>query len=163
MKQLKERICFSFELEIAILLTGMVLINVLQVITRYFVAVTIIWVEDASVYALHWIIAGAMPMLWLSRSHMIMDVADTWFSAKILKMLDFLTQLSGLLFGLIFAWKSYCAVVVNRGYILSVLGYDEMWKYVPYVVAGCLLSCAAAINIAEVFMDKKAERREKDE
>jgi len=158
MERLKERLCFCFKLEIAILLAGMVFVNVLQVVTRYFVAVTIIWVEDISVYALHWMIAGAMPLLWLSHEHMIMDVADTWFSPKALKILDLVTQFFGLAFGLIFAWKSYCAVVVNRGYVLSVMGYDEMWKYVPYVVAGCLLSGAAVINIVEFFQSIKKER-----
>lgn len=145
------------KLPIAACLVGMVGINILQVVTRYFIAVTITWAEDITIYALHWIVAFSIPLLWITKDHMIMDIVDMWFSAKLLRALDIAIQCIGIAVGAALAKKSWSAAMVNKGYVLSTLGYDEMWKYIPYVVGGILLVAAAALNLTEAA----AGRREK--
>lgn len=143
------------KLPIAACLVGMVGINILQVVTRYFVAVTITWAEDITIYALHWIVAFSIPLLWITKDHMIMDIVDMWFSAKLLRALDIAIQCIGIAVGLALAKKSWSAAMVNKGYVLSTLGYDEMWKYIPYVVGGILLVAAAALNLTEAAAGRR--------
>lgn len=156
-KGLKERVIFCLKLPIAACLAGMVGINILQVVTRYFIAVTITWAEDVTIYALHWIVAFSIPLLWITRDHMIMDIVDMCFSKKMLRTLDVAIQCIGVAVGIALAKKSWSATIVNKGYVLSTLGYDEMWKYIPYVAGGVLLVAAAALNLWEIV----AQREEK--
>lgn len=159
--KIREKSCFCFKLFIAVLLVGMVGSNVLQVITRYFISFSIIWVEDVSIYALHWIIAFSMPLLWLMHEHMIMDIVDAWFPRRVLAVLDTVIDCFGVVFGVVLARKSWAAAMVNKGYVLSTLGYDEMWKYIPYVVAGVLLTLAAALNLADTAAKHRGKEPKK--
>ncbi len=71
LKKVEEKLCWLFKVMIASLLAVMVVLNVLQVITRYFVAITIIWIEDVSIVCLSWMAAIAVPLLWMMKEHMI--------------------------------------------------------------------------------------------
>lgn len=157
---LKSRAVFYLKLPIAACLVGMVGINILQVVTRYFVAVTITWAEDITIYALHWVVAFSIPLLWITKDHMIMDIVDMWFSAKLLRVLDVVIQCIGIVVGTALVQKSWTAAMVNKGYVLSPLGYDEMWKYIPYVVGGVLLIAAAVLNLAETAARRKGEEKQ---
>lgn len=163
MENIKSKTVFCLKLPIAACLVGMVGINILQVVTRYFVAVTITWAEDITIYALHWIVAFSMPLLWITKEHMIMDIVDMWFSPKALKILNVIIELIGICVGLALAKKSWSAAMVNKGYVLSTLGYDEMWKYIPYVVGGILLAAAAVLNLVDAAAQRRGREAQLDE
>lgn len=158
--KLKNKICFVLKVLCAICLVTMVIINVMQVLCRYFISLSFIWAEDLSVYLIHWIVTFSMPLLWLMKDHMVMDISNAILPKRVLDLLDLLIDLVGLYFGFVLAQKGFYAAKVNKGYIMSVVGYDEMIKYIPYGVAGILLSCASGINLFERFFINKNTKEE---
>lgn len=155
-ENIKKKTVFGLKLPIAVCLVGMVGINILQVVTRYFVSVTITWAEDITIYALHWIVAFSMPLLWITKEHMIMDIVDMWLPKKALKVLNIIIECLAVFVGAALAKKSWSAAMVNKGYVLSTLGYDEMWKYIPYVVGGILLIAAAVLNLVDLAVKRES-------
>ena len=151
---LKDRFVFVLKFMSAICLAAMVLINVVQVLCRYFIQLSFIWAEDISIYLLHWIVAFSMPLLWLLKEHMIMDVSNAILPKKVLDALDVIIDVFGVVFGVVFTKMSAHAAIVNKGYVMSIAGYDEMWKYVPYAIGGALLTIAALMNLYEKFIRK---------
>lgn len=146
LKRIEEKLCWLFKVMIASLLAVMVGLNVLQVITRYVVAVTIIWIEDVSIVCLSWMAAIAVPLLWMMKEHMIMDVADAFISAGFLKWFDVLLQIFGIGAGCGLIYVSCLCIQINKGYVISVAGFDEMWRYVPLLFCGIFLTIAAMIK-----------------
>lgn len=158
LEKLKIRLCLIYKVCSAACLVAMVLINIIQVLCRYFVSISFIWAEDISIYLLHWIVAFSMPLLWLLKEHMVMDVANSILPKKVLNFLDLLIDSFGFVFGFVFAHKALVSTLVNKGYVMSIAGYDEMWKYVPYVIGGTLMAFSALINLVERFSGKKNEK-----
>ena len=160
MENAKKKICTVFQALDAVLLVVMVVINVIQVLCRYFISYSFIWAEDLSIYMLHWIVCFSAPMCWLRKDHMIMDVADSIFPRKVLNFFAILVEFVGVAFGIYLAHRGLYAARINKGYVLSVLRYDEMWKYIPYAVMGVLLSLAALWNLIEYYKAWKDGRKE---
>ena len=156
MQTLKNRLCFVYQVLCAILLVAMVGINVTQVLCRYFISFSFIWAEDLSTYMLHWVVTFSIPMCWMLKNHMVMDVADSIFPKKVMRFFALLQEFVGLAFGIYMAHRGFFAAKVNKGYVLSILKYDEMWKYIPYGIMGILLFIAAAINLSEYYLQRKA-------
>lgn len=151
----KDKIIFVLKVLSSICLVVMVMINVVQVLTRYFIHVSFIWAEDISIYLLHWIVAFSISLLWLVKDHMIMDVSNAILPKKVLDALDVVIEVFGVVFGIVFTKMSLKAAIVNKGYVMSIAGYDEMWKYIPYVVGGALLVVSAVINLWEMFSHRR--------
>ena len=99
-----------------------------------------------------------MPMCWLLKDNIIMDVAENIFPRKVIHVFEALAEVFGVIVGVCMTIKAYHSVRVNKGYVLSVLGYDEMWKYIPYVVAGVGLTFAAVYNIVEALCARAKNR-----
>lgn len=156
-ENVKKKICFVLQVLMAFFLVAMVLLNVVQVVCRYFISLSIIWAEDVAIYCLHWCVCFAMPLLWLLKDHMIMDIANSIFPKKFLKVLDIVIDLIMIYFGVVFAYKGFYAAKVNKGYVMSVAGYDEFWKYIPYGIGGILLSLAAIMTVYERIRYFKSE------
>ena len=156
-KEIEEKLCLFFKLIIAGLLAAMVMMNILQVVTRYFVSVTILWVEDVSIVCMSWMVAAAVPLLWLMKAHMVMDVADSFLPKKVLKIFDMLLQFIGIGIGIGLVYVSCICIRVNRGFVVSVAGFDEMWRYVPLLFCGIFLTVAAVIKALEYIPFKRKE------
>lgn len=143
--------CISLVLQslIALMLFGLVGINVLQVFTRYFFDIIILWIEDVSILALSWMVACGIPWLWLEKNHIFMDVIDIVVPAKIVRFLKDLIELAGIIGGAALIHIGIRTIEVNSGYIYSTLRYDEAIRYYPLVFTGILLVAASIINIIE--------------
>ena len=78
---------------IAMGLFSLTVLAVLQVVTRYFVDVTIIWIEEVSIYILSWMAAAGVPWMWLKEGHIRMDVLNVYLPQTILYGMDLFINL----------------------------------------------------------------------
>lgn len=149
--------CISFILQslIALMLFGLVGINVLQVFTRYFFDIIILWIEDVSILALSWMTACGIPWLWLEKNHIFMDVIDIVVPAKIVRFLKDIIELAGIAGGMALIRIGARTIEVNSGYIYSTLRYDEAIRYYPLVFTGVMVVAACLLNIAKRAAGRK--------
>ena len=148
-------LCKLLSVIVGIMLGVMILSNVLEVIARYwFPDFTIIWVEDLSILGLFWIMALSLPVLWLEKKHLEMDVIAKVAPRKFLGILNILVNVVGMAGGVGAIYLGIKCVQVNRGYVLSVIGYDEALRYIPLIVLGAGLTLASLANLIEVIKGK---------
>ena len=141
-------LCTIFKTIMAILLFTMVALATLQVVTRYFVAVTIIWVEELSIYIMTWMCAIGIAWVWLEdNTHIRMDIMDNLVSRKTIRYMDAgidaftaVMSIAAIRIG-IRTWK------VNHGLVMSVINLDEGDRYIPVIVGGVLLLIASVIML----------------
>lgn len=140
---------------IAMGLFSLTVLAVLQVVTRYFVDVTIIWIEEVSIYILSWMAAVGVPWMWLKEGHIRMDVLNVYLPQTILYGMDLFINLMGIVMGIALVRTGWITIGVNKGYTLSIIGIDEGFRYYPLVFCGALFSVCAALKLAEQLNKKR--------
>mgnify|MGYP004697563349 CR=1 FL=1 len=161
MEKIKQRVVTVLEFIMGLLLLAMIVSNFIQMVTRYFINMTVVWVEDFSILGIYWCFALGMPLAWLLNAHMEMNILENVLSAKVKVVISYLVQLSGIIFGSLFIKAGLRAIKLNKGYIMSIIGFDEMWRYVPLVVCGVLLILSALFTVTEMVLKHKALKNEK--
>ena len=69
--------------------------------------------------------------------------------------------LMGIILGIAYIIAGMRSISLNRGLVMSIIGFDEMWRYIPLVVCGVLLIAAAIFNLVEmIFIKKTADNKE---
>ena len=144
-----------------ILLLAMILANFIQMVTRYFINMTVVWVEDFSILGLYWCFALGMPLAWLLNAHMEMNILEKILSEKVKLVISYLVQLSGVVFGVLFVRAGVRAISLNKGYVMSIIGFDEMWRYVPLVVCGVLLIFSAIFTCTDMILKQRTSTKTK--
>ena len=140
---------------IAMGLFSLTVLAVLQVVTRYFVDVTIIWIEEVSIYILSWMAAAGVTWMWLKEGHIRMDVLNVYLPQTILYGMDLFINLMGIVMGIALVRTGWITIGVNKGYTLSIIGIDEGFRYYPLVFCGALFSVCAALKLAEQLNKKR--------
>ena len=69
MKKVMDKFGAVLMYAVAAMLMVLVVLATVQVITRYFIAVQIIWIEEVSIYIVTWIAALGMPWMWLAGAY----------------------------------------------------------------------------------------------
>lgn len=151
-------VSFVLQAAIAIMLFGLVAINVLQVFTRYFFDIIVLWIEDVSILTLSWMVACGIPWLWMKKDHIFMDVIDIVVPKKIVGYLKWLVEIAGIIGGVSLIFTGIRTVSVNSGYIYSIIRYDEGIRYYPLVFTGVLLTFAATLNTIEIIQSLKSSK-----
>lgn len=154
-ERVKSKIAQVLMSMIAIGLFSLTVLAVLQVVTRYFVDVTIIWIEEVSIYILSWMAAAGVPWMWLKEGHIRMDVLNIYLPQKVLNGMDLFINLMGIVMGAALVRTGWITIGVNKGYTLSIIGIDEGFRYYPLVFCGVLFAACAAIKLAEQFRGKE--------
>ena len=154
MKKLENIIVKTLQAMIACLLGFMIIINVVQMVTRYFIALQIMWVEDYSVMCLYWIFALGTPMVWILGQHMDMDILAKVIKGKFKTVLYYVMQFCAFLAGIGLAYTGYRACKLNHGFVMSIAGFDEVWRYIPVVVGGAFLSLASVFCTVRAILQK---------
>ncbi len=140
---------------IALLLVILVVLSTVQVITRYFVSVQIIWIEEVSIYIVAWIAAIGASWMWLKRGHIKMDVLGFILPEKVLHKMDYVINIVAAVASIGVIRAGYAAIKVNTGYILSVIGMDEGVKYYPVFVGGIALLCASIMVLVSMIAEDR--------
>lgn len=129
----------------------MIFSNFVQMITRYFINMTVVWVEDVSVLGLYWLFGLGVPMAWLMGAHMEMNILEKFMNDRFKLVISYITQGLGIALGVLYIVAGARSISLNKGYVMSIVGFDEMWRYIPIVVCGVLLICAAIFNTVEMI------------
>lgn len=149
-RKLGKGICTVFRFIMAMLLFVMVALATVQVITRYFIAVTIIWVEELSIYLMSWMCAVGVAWIWMeNNSHIKMDILDNILPPRVIGIMDVgidavtaAASIAVIRIGL----KTWS---VNHGMVMSVINLDEGNRYLPIIVGGILLLFATLYMAVE--------------
>ena len=159
LRKLSNGISVTLQSLIAIMLFGVMAINVLQVFTRYVFDIIVLWVEDVSTLSLCYMVSFGIPWLWLQKDHIFMDVLDIIVSKKVIDILKDIIEVAGLIGGIILTYIAVKTVSVNAGYKYSVLRYDEAIRYVPLLIAGIGMILASIINILIRIQDVREGKK----
>lgn len=156
--KIEDIICTIIKVLVAIIVIGMVGINVLQVITRYFIDYIMTWIEDVSILGVLWIATLGVAYAWFKGTHLTMDITDNIYSDKLKRILWIVSQFVAILCGLKLCELGIYNAKLNLGVKATGLQYDESFRYYPLVVCGVLLTIAAVINLGKEWathMEKK--------
>lgn len=161
MENIRKKAVVVMQFIMGVILLAMILANFIQMLTRYFISMTVVWVEDFSVLGLYWIFALGVPMAWLVGAHMEMNVLEKVMSAKFKKVISYLVQVAGVGVGILFIRCGLRAITLNKGRVMSIMGFDEMWRYVPLVVCGVLTIVSVVFHAITMVMSdlKKKEAK----
>ncbi len=159
MKKLADTVANILMVLMAILLVVVVALAAVQVVTRYFIAVQIIWIEEVSIYFVTWMAAFGVPWMWLRRGHIKMDVLSFVLPEKILHILDYLSNLVGVAASVAVIRIGIRAIQVNSGYVLSVIKMDEGLRYYPVLCGGILFLFATVTVLTQMILEDRERRR----
>ena len=151
MEKIRKVIVKYTQILLGIVIFVMIFSNFIQMLTRYFINMTVVWVEDVSVLGLYWLFGLGVPMAWLMGAHMEMNILDKFMSDKFKLVVSYITQGLGIALGVLYIVAGARSISLNKGYVMSIVGFDEMWRYIPIVVCGVLLICAAVFNTVEMI------------
>lgn len=162
--KLKNGICTVMKWIMAASLFILVLLATLQVLTRYFVSVTIIWVEEFSIYLMSWMCAIGAAWIWLENcSHIKMDILDTVLPRRVLQFMDAGIDIITAIVGVAVARIGMRTWAVNHGMMMSVIHLDEGDRYIPVIAGGILLAFAAGyMLIWHIYILTRKEETEHD-
>ena len=143
-------LCSILKTVCAALLLAMVLLAVLQVVTRYFISVTVIWVEELSIYLMGWLCALGIGWVWMEKGgHIKMDVLEHVLPASIIRWMDVVIDSVVAVLGCLVIRVGIKTYTVNKGYSMSTMGLKECDRFLPIIVGGVLLSLCALIMLVE--------------
>ena len=125
--------------------------NVIQVITRYFVSVQVMWGEDVSMLGLYWIFGLGTPMCWVLRKHLNMNAFEMKMSPKVRLALWILQNIVGIACGVGIIYLGAKCIEINAGFIMSTIGFDEAFRYYPLVACGILMIVVCVLLLIKSF------------
>ncbi len=153
------RALFAWLLErlIGALVLFMVALAFMQVVLRYGFSAAILWVEEISVMALIWLAWLGITYLWLSRSHIAVDLLPTLLPPAGERRLRLAIELLGLLAGATLAFISLETLEMYADMDLGSLEIDASLKYYPVTVGGVGLALAALLNLWQRWGEPDSE------
>ena len=125
--------------------------NVIQVVTRYFVSVQVMWVEDVSMLGLYWIFGLGTPMCWVLRKHLNMNAFEMKMSPKVRLALWILQNIVGVACGVGIIYLGAKCIEINSGFVMSTIGFDEAFRYYPLVACGILMIVVCILLLIKAF------------
>ena len=135
-------------------------VNFAQVIVRYLSSVSFTITEDLTVFGMLWMMALGLSVGCMYHDHLVINVIDSIVSEKTLKIILFVEDFVLFAFGIFMAYVGYLAAVLNKGFVQSMLGIDEVHKYVPVIVGGVFCSLGCVECILEQICIWKKEKKE---
>lgn len=157
MEKVIDKVSNCLKYIVALLLVILVILATLQVITRYFISVQIIWIEEVSIYIVAWLAALGVAWMWLKQSHIKMDVLGFILPEKVLHIMDYIINIVAVIVSIGVIRVGHAAIEVNSGYVLSVIGMDEGMKYYPVFTAGIALLIASILVLAAMIAKDRKE------
>ncbi len=159
LNKIENIICTAIEIIVGIIVFCMVSINVLQVITRYFVDKVITWIEDVSILGVLCIASLGVAYAWIKGDHLIMDITDELYSEKVKKVLWIICQIVAAVAGIKLVQLGIYNAELNAGVKATGLQYDESLRYIPLIVCGSLLTLATIINLAKEWLSRVEKKK----
>lgn len=162
-RKFRNGLCTVLQWFMAACLFVLVVLALLQVITRYFIAVTVVWVEELSIYIMGWMAAAGVSWLWLDSNHIRMDMLNGLVSKRFIHILDIITDVFIAALGFSAVRIGLRAREVNLGYMMSVINLDEGDRFIPLIVGGALLCFSGFYMIVEHVWQLRHSGEEEEE
>ena len=159
-KESYKKIVLGFCAIVSFLILG---VNFVQVIVRYFTSISFTITEDLTIFGMLWMMSLGLGVGCLYHDHLIINVIDSMVSEKTLKKILFVEDFVMFAFGIFLAFVGYEAAVLNKGFVQSMLGIDEVHKYTPVIVGGILTSLSCIECILEQICIWNKEKKENQE
>ncbi len=99
--------------------------------------------------------AFGAPWITIKRAHLKMDAAEKILSKPVKVATHWGMHILTLAFGIILIIAGIKTTKANTGYKFSILGFDEMWRYIPIIIEGVLLIIGEVIITIEDLLDLK--------
>ncbi len=147
LKKIEDKICLVLQILIAIILLVLVILNCVQVITRYFISVVIVWLEEATILGIYWMAAFGLPLLTFKDEHLLMDISGKILPGIVKTIVEWAITVLSIIAAIGFTVGGLQAFRINRGFSSSILGFDEGFRYVPLIVMGILMLTAVVFRI----------------
>lgn len=134
-------------------------VNFVQVIVRYFTSASFTITEDLTIFGMLWIMALGLSVGCMHHDHLVINVIDSIVSEKTLKIILFIEDFILFAFGIFMVYVGYLAAALNKGFVQSMLGIDEVHKYIPIIIGGilCSLGCVECI-LEQICLWKKGKK-----
>jgi len=136
----------------AILCTVILVMNVVNVIIRYLTDASFVYTEDVTVISMLWIMGLGISVGWMNREHLLINVIDNFLNEKGMAILLFIQDILGVGAGVMMVILGRMAQKLNTGFVQSVIGFDESFRYIPVLVGGVLLSLSALVCVIEQIL-----------
>lgn len=127
--------------------TGLGGLAVLQVLLRYVFASPLMWVEEVSVMIMLWMTWLGISFLWLTKSHIVVDLLTNQLSLSMQKALGSLVDILALSAAGILFVVSQETLRTLAGLELDSLALDLAIKYYPLPAGAVLLVLVAVLNL----------------
>ncbi len=133
------------QMMLACLLAGLIALEVMQVLLRYFLSGGLVWGRDVSTLMLFSIAWLGLPLGWLKGAHIAVDLLPRLQVGRwALRVLINLVALAFAFVLFVFTLRAYDAFTFIE---LPSLGVAASIKFVPIIVGTVLLFVAAALNL----------------
>lgn len=151
LNKIEERICLVLQILIAIILLVLVVLNCVQVITRYFISVVIVWLEEATILGIYWMAALGLPLLTFKNEHLLMDVSGKILPGIVKTIVEWAIIVLSFVASIGFFVSGIRAYRINHGFYSSILGFDEGFRYIPLIVLGVLMFTAVCFRLVHTI------------
>lgn len=155
MKKVMDKFDAVLMYAVAAMLMALVILATVQVFTRYFIAVQIIWIEEVSIYIVTWIAALGMPWIWLRQGHIRMDVLTLVLPPKVIRGMDYAINAFTMVAAAAVIRVALRTIHVNTGYVMSVIKMDEGMRYWPVLTGGILLLISAFMVLVQMIQEDR--------
>lgn len=151
-------ICKVCGVLISAIIIALILLNFTQMITRYFISVTFTWAEEVSIMALLYLTAIGAPWVVLRRGHLKMDAAEKFLSQRVKVIAHWALHVLLFIMSIVFIYTGWKTMEANKGFTMSILEFDEVWRYLPVFLEGIFMLIAEVITFLEDVLDLKEGR-----
>lgn len=159
LERIREKMSFLMQVFMACMIGGLLTLNLMQVLTRYLIKYTIVWLNDMNIFFLLWLTCMALPWLWLNRKHLAMDYADKIIPAGIMRVLQHIISIAACLIAVGLFLSASSAYRANTGLVATTMGWDESARYLPFIVCAVLWLICTVLDEMIRIREEKGERR----
>lgn len=156
LQKIEDRICFVLQALIGAILLVLVVLNCVQVVTRYFVSVVIVWLEEATILGVYWMAAFGIPLLTFKDEHLLMDITGKILPGWLKTAVEWAILAFSGVAAVGFIACGSLAYSINKGFSSSIIGFDESFRYVPLIVLGILMSVAVVFRVVNTIKKAKS-------
>ena len=144
----------------ALICLVILLVDVFQVLSRYVINAGFVFAEDVSVFGMLWMMALGISIGTINHEHLLINIIDSIISPKAKKVVMFAVDIVLIVAGVMMTWVGILSANANKGFVQSMLGIDEFYRYLPVIVGGILTILAASECVLEQILRWKSEKKE---
>ena len=129
-----------------------------QVFGRYVLNNTPTWAESLALLLVLYVTMLGCAVGVRDAGHIGMELLGSFIPDSWQRPMEILIHLLTMLFGALMAWNCFLMLQSVAGYKIPTLGLSESWRYVPLVLAGCLIVLFSIEHIIALVRGVEVEK-----